>query len=139
MSAVKSGGQGKVARPLSPHLQVYAMTVSMMMSILHRITGASLYVGAPLLAAWLIAAAMGPDAYGMVTGLLGTTLGQIVLVGFTWALVHHALGGIRHFIWDFGIGYDLETVDLMAWSTIVVSVLVTAGIWALILFGFGAP
>src|SRR5262245_2425376 len=110
-------------RPLSPHLQIYRMTISMAMSVLHRITGAALYVGALLAAWWLIAAAIGPDYFAFVNGLFATPLGMIVLVGYSWALIHHMLGGLRHFVWDTGAGFDLGTIDLLAWGTIILSVL----------------
>ena len=117
-------------RPLSPHLQIYRPLINMMMSILHRMTGAALYFGTLLLAWWLVAAAVGPDYFAYVNGLLGTLLGQLVLIGYTWALVHHMLGGLRHFIWDTGRGFDIPTVNLLSWSTIVLSIVVTAAIWA---------
>lgn len=101
----------------------------MMMSIVHRITGAALYVGSLLLAWWLFAAAAGPDYYDYVSGLLGSWPGKIVLLGYTWALMHHLLGGLRHFIWDTGRGYDLKTVDLLSWGTLAGSLVLTASIW----------
>lgn len=101
----------------------------MMMSIVHRITGAALYVGSLLLAVWLLAAASGPDYYDYVAGLLGSWPGKIVLLGYTWALMHHLLGGLRHFIWDTGRGYDLKTVDLLSWGTLIGSLVLTALIW----------
>jgi len=101
----------------------------MMMSIVHRITGAALYVGSLLLAWWLLAAATGPDYYNYVAGLLGSWPGKIVLLGYTWALMHHLLGGLRHFIWDTGCGYDLKTVDLLSWGTLAGSLVLTALIW----------
>lgn len=124
---------GTVQRPLSPHLQVYRMTISMLMSILHRITGAALYFGTLLLAWWLVAAAIGPSYLAYVNSIFASIPGKIVLFGYTWALMHHMFGGIRHFIWDTGRGYDLKTVDLMSWGTIVLSVLSTAAIWAAVL------
>jgi len=130
MAEAKSARAGtRVERPLSPHLQVYRPLVNMVMSILHRITGAALYFGALLFAWWLIAAASGPDYFRFVNDLMGSLLGRLVLVGFSWALIHHAVGGIRHFIWDTGRGYDLKTVDLMSWGTIVLSVGLTAALW----------
>lgn len=120
-------------RPLSPHLQVYSPLINMVMSILHRITGAALYFGTILLAWWLIAAASGPQYYGFVTGLLGSPIGMIVLAGYTWALVHHALGGIRHLVWDTGRGFALSTVNAMSWSTILGSLALTVMIWAVAL------
>ena len=77
----------------------------MMMSIVHRITGAALYFGTLLLAWWLIAAASGPNAYAKVQWFMGTFIGRLILFGYTWALIHHMLGGIRHLIWDTGRGF----------------------------------
>jgi succinate dehydrogenase / fumarate reductase cytochrome b subunit len=106
----------------------------MVMSIVHRITGAALYFGALLLAWWLIAAALGPGELATVNGYLGSWLGQIVLIGMLWALLHHALGGIRHFIWDVGRGYELATIDLLSWLTIVLSVALTIIVWGIVLY-----
>ena len=118
-----------IQRPLSPHLSIYRLQINMLMSIVHRITGAALYVGSLLLAWWLFAAAAGPDYYNYVAGLLGSWPGKIVLLGYTWALMHHLLGGLRHFIWDTGRGYDLKTVDLLSWGTLAGSLVLTALIW----------
>jgi succinate dehydrogenase / fumarate reductase cytochrome b subunit len=116
-------------RPLSPHLQIFRPIVTMVMSILHRITGGALYFGMALLAWWLVAAASGPQSFNFVNGLFGTIIGQIVLFGFTWALVHHMLGGLRHFLWDLGYGFELKTANAMAWGTIIGSVSLTILLW----------
>lgn len=122
----------KPNRPLSPHLQVYRLIINMVMSIVHRITGAALYIGAIGLAWWLFAAAYGPEYFAYVSSWFTTWYGQAILFGYTWALMHHMIGGVRHFIWDLGLGYDLKTVDLMSWGTLVLSVLATALIWFLV-------
>jgi succinate dehydrogenase / fumarate reductase cytochrome b subunit len=127
--AEASSGQPARARPLSPHLQIYRPQINMVMSIVHRITGAALYFGTLLIVWWLLAAATGPDYFASVNGLLATWPGMVVIVGYTWALIHHMLGGLRHFVWDTGAGLDIATVDLMSWATIVLSVLLTAGLW----------
>jgi succinate dehydrogenase / fumarate reductase, cytochrome b subunit len=119
-------------RPLSPHLQVYSPLINMVMSIMHRITGAALYFGTIILVIWLLAAATGRGNYEMVTGFMMTIPGLIVMIGYTWALMHHALGGIRHLIWDTGRGFELGTVNTMSWLTIIGSLVITAGIWAYI-------
>lgn len=121
----------RAARPLSPHLQVYSFPINMTMSILHRITGAALYFGTIILAWWLMALASGPAYFDLVSGILGTALGKLVLLGYTWALVNHALGGIRHFIWDTGKGYVLGTIDLLCWSTLILSFVITLALWGL--------
>ncbi len=92
--AEASTGQPARARPLSPHLQIYRPQINMVMSILHRITGAALYFGTLLIVWWLVAAATGPDYFAFVNGLLATWPGMVIIVGFTWALIHHMLGGL---------------------------------------------
>jgi succinate dehydrogenase / fumarate reductase cytochrome b subunit len=117
------------ARPLSPHLQIYRPQINMVMSIWHRITGAALYFGSLLLAWWLFAAATSPAYFDFVNALFATWPGMLILVGYTWALIHHMLGGLRHFIWDTGQGFEIATVNLLSWATIILSVLMTAGLW----------
>ena len=121
-----------VDRPLSPHLQVYKMTISMLMSIIHRITGAALYFGTLLLAWWLISAATSPQYFNYVSSWFQTLPGQLIMVGYTWALLHHMLGGLRHFLWDTGRGFDLGTIDKLSWTTVVLSLAGTAAIWFLV-------
>lgn len=116
-------------RPLSPHLQIYKPILTMVMSILHRITGAALYFGTILLAWWLIAAAAGPDYFDFVNGIYGSFIGRLILFGFTWALVHHMLGGLRHFIWDMGAGFGREAREWLARATIIGSVTLTILLW----------
>jgi succinate dehydrogenase / fumarate reductase cytochrome b subunit len=116
-------------RPLSPHLQIYSPPINMVMSIVHRITGAALYVGTLLLAWWLIAAATGPEYFAYVRGIMGSAIGLIVLFGYSWALLHHMLGGIRHLVWDTGRGFDLATVDTLSWGTIIGSGALTVVLW----------
>jgi len=129
MSEAKSQAGGERARPLAPHLQIYAPKINMVMSVLHRMTGAALYAGTLLVAWWLLAAASGPDAYELAAGVLGSFPGKVVLFGYTWALAHHMLGGVRHFIWDAGFGFDLATVDLLSWGTLAGSLALTALLW----------
>jgi succinate dehydrogenase / fumarate reductase cytochrome b subunit len=129
--ADKTLGRGaRAARPLSPHLQIYSPLINMMMSIVHRITGAALYFGSALLAWWLVSAAVGPEYFADVSSWLNTWPGWIVLFGYTWALIHHALGGVRHFIWDSIHGFDLKTIDLLSWGSLVASVTLTLLVWA---------
>ncbi|MCV0426827.1 MAG: succinate dehydrogenase, cytochrome b556 subunit [Roseibium sp.] len=116
-------------RPLSPHLQIYKPILTMVMSILHRITGAALYFGTILLAWWLIAAAAGPSYFDFVNEIYGSIIGRLILFGFTWALVHHMLGGLRHFIWDMGAGFGKEAREWLAKATIIGSVTLTVILW----------
>jgi succinate dehydrogenase / fumarate reductase cytochrome b subunit len=130
--------EARVARPLSPHLTIFRPYVNMMMSILHRITGTVNYFGTVLLALWLGAAASGPESFETASGIAGSPLGLLILFGFTWSLIHHALGGIRHFIWDTGRGFDIQTVRTLSWATIIGSLSLTVIIWLIGLSKWGA-
>ena len=121
--------RSQFGRPTSPHLSIYRPTITMMMSIAHRITGAALYVGMVLVVWWLLAAASGPNAYATVQGFMGSIIGRLILVGFTWALMHHTLGGIRHFIWDMGYGFGPSEREWLAWATLIGSLALTLLIW----------
>ncbi len=124
-------------RPLSPHLQIYSPLINMVMSIVHRITGAALYFGSLLLTWWLIAAASGPDYYNYVMSWFGWWPAKIILLGYTWALMHHMMGGLRHLIWDSGHGYDLRMVDVLSWGSLAASLTLTAIIWISVALGGG--
>ena len=117
------------ARPLSPHLTVYKPTITMTMSIVHRITGGALYFGTLLVAWWLIAAAISQEYFDFVNWIYGSWFGRLVLFGYTWALMHHMLGGIRHFVWDTGSGLEKHTASRIAWATLAGSVVLTVLIW----------
>jgi succinate dehydrogenase / fumarate reductase cytochrome b subunit len=118
-------------RPLSPHLQIYKPIPTMVMSIVHRITGAALAAGTILLAWWLIAAASGKPYFDWVSWLFGTWIGLIVLFGYTWALIHHMLGGLRHFMWDMGHGFDKHFTTKVARIMPIVSICLTVLVWVI--------
>lgn len=116
-------------RPLSPHLQIYKPIPTMVMSIVHRITGGALYFGTVLVAWWLIAAATGQGYFDLVNWILGTIVGRLILFGYTWALLHHMLGGFRHFFWDLGYGFDPALSTRVAKLMLVASICLTVLVW----------
>jgi len=124
-----SNAHPKASRPLSPHLQIYHMALTMFVSITQRVTGVAMYFGTVLLAWWLLAAATGPAHFRLVSDLAGSWIGLIVLFGYTWALMFHALGGIRYFIWDTGRGMGKPARDQIALANIVGSVVLTIVLW----------
>ncbi|MCL1633493.1 succinate dehydrogenase, cytochrome b556 subunit [Luteimonas sp. SX5] len=122
-------------RPLSPHLQVYRWQITMTMSILHRVTGCALAVGAFGLAWWLLAMAAGGDHYANFAQCLASPLGKFVLFGFTASLVYHLFNGIRHLLWDAGRGFDIPAVYKSGYTVIALSIIVTAALWFLAMRG----
>jgi len=126
-----------VERPLSPHLTIYRLTLTMIMSIVHRITGAALYVGTLLVAWWLIAAASGPNGYATVQWFMGSWIGRLMLFGYTWALIHHMLSGLRYLIWDTGRGFGPSEREWLSRATLFGSVTLTVVPWIVGYLVFG--
>ena len=124
-------------RPLSPHLQVYRWQLTMTMSILHRASGVVATVGAFGLAWWLMAIAAGGDDYRQAAEWVASPVGLVLLFGFSLALVYHLLNGIRHLLWDIGWGFEIPEVYASGWTVAVLTVVLTAAIWAVVL-GSGA-
>jgi succinate dehydrogenase / fumarate reductase, cytochrome b subunit len=119
----------KSNRPLSPHLSIYKPIPTMVMSIAHRLTGVALYFGTILVAWWLIAASTSENYFDFVQTFMGAWFGRLILFGFTFALMHHMLGGIRHLIWDTGRLFDKDTATKLAWANLAGSIVLTLLIW----------
>ncbi len=116
-------------RPISPHLQIYRWTLTMAMSIIHRATGAALYAGTLLVAWWLLATASGPTAFATMQGFMGSFVGRFILFGYTWALVHHLLSGLRHFVWDLGYGFGPSEREWLTRAALIGSLSITVILW----------
>ncbi len=119
-------------RPLSPHLQIWRWHVTMAASILNRVTGGALTVGAILVFLWLMALAFGPGTYATFTGCMGSPPGLLVWFGLTLALCLHLAGGVRHLIWDAGHGLSPRTADGLSWASIMGGVLLALAFWTLL-------
>ena len=135
----RTTAQAQRTRPLSPHLQVYKFMLTYVMSGFHRVSGFVLYFGVVLIAWWLVAAASGPNAYANVEWFMGSLIGRLVLLGYTWALLHHMLGGIRHLIWDVGLGFEPNEREFLALATIVGSITLTLVVWVIGYLAAGGP
>ena len=112
-------------RPLSPHLFIYKWQITMVLSIVQRITGVGMFFGTALICWWLVAAAIGDPALDIVYMVSGSWFGQLVLFFFVWALFQHMLQGIRHFIWDFGKGFGEERRFLYSWIIVAAGFVLT--------------
>ena len=112
-------------RPLSPHLQIYRKQITSVLSILNRLTGIGLALGAVLVVWWFVAAATSPGYFALVDRVLTSWPGLFVLVGSLWALWFHTLNGVRHLVWDTGRGFSLDMVTKSGWAVVGGSVLAT--------------
>jgi succinate dehydrogenase / fumarate reductase cytochrome b subunit len=119
-----------IRRPLSPHAGIYRWPVTMVASILNRITGVAISVGTLLLVWWLVAAASGPASFALVQEFLISPLGLLLLFGWTLALSYHFWSGLRHLAWDAGYGFAQKALNPVTWAVLALTVLSTAAIWA---------
>lgn len=118
------------SRPLSPHLTIWRWGPHMLVSILHRMTGAALSTaGLALLVWWLMAIAGGAKTYDNFMRAAMHPIGLIVLVGLTWAFFQHLLSGVRHLVMDSGAGFELQTNKRFAVLTLAGSLVLTLLIW----------
>lgn len=115
--------------PLSPHLQIYRLPLTALLSIAHRITGVILAAGSLLLIWVLAGAAESAETYESIMLHLVSWYGQIFLLGFVFSLYLHFCNGVRHLFWDVGYGFELETVDLTAKLAIAVAIVLTIATW----------
>lgn len=116
-------------RPRSPNIQIYRPQLTSVLSILNRLTGIVLSACAVGLVVWLIAAAAGPQAYGVVQGAIASWIGQIMLFAATFAFFLHLCGGIRHLVWDTVHGFELRSIYISGWAVVAGSVILTPAAW----------
>ena len=117
------------ARPTSPHLQIYRWTITMVMSIAHRATGIANYAGSALLVLWLGAAAWGQEPLDVVNSIYGSWFGQLVLFAYTWSLLHHMMGGLKHFVWDTAMLMEPGQREAISWASLGASIVLTLLVW----------
>ena len=120
-------------RPISPHLQIYAPQITSVLSITHRFTGIALYLSAILFSAFVISASFGETTFDLVQSLVGSWLGKTVLFCITLAVYYHLSNGIRHLFWDFGKGFDLNSVRLSGYAVLAFSLFLTSVTWVIAL------
>jgi succinate dehydrogenase / fumarate reductase cytochrome b subunit len=125
-------------RPRSPHLQIYRWPVTMLTSILHRMTGVAMGAGLVLVAWWLIATASGPSAYADFMSCAGSIPGRLVLFALSLSLIYHLLNGIRHLVWDVGAGFEKHSAERAGRLVIGLAVVLTLAIWAWAYHSMGA-
>ena len=125
-------------RPLSPHLQIYKKQVQMMTSITHRATGIALAVGTLLVVCGLLHLAAGEESFNHFKGIIGSPVGIILLLGWSWSLFYHLCNGIRHLVQDAGLGYEIPQFIRSSWLSVAGSIVLTVLVWAYVWMAGGA-
>ncbi|CAG7856737.1 succinate dehydrogenase / fumarate reductase, cytochrome b subunit [biofilm metagenome] len=104
----------KHPRPTSPHLQIYRLPLTGLISITHRITGVLLSAGLILIVAFLYVIAQGEVAYQGLQVITGYGLVKLIYWGFVFALYFHVCHGVRHLLWDVGAGFEAGHLNKFA-------------------------
>jgi len=117
------------SRPMSPHLQIYKLPPTAMMSVLHRGTGVVISIGT-LFLVWILAkAAMGAETFETTQNVVSSWFGYLVLFGFTFSLYAHFCNGIRHLLWDVGYGFDVSKANTGAMFSFGAAIALTILTW----------
>ncbi len=119
--------ENKDKRPLSPHISIYKWQITSVLSIAHRLSGIAIYIGAILLAWWIIANIYGCALW--VNSFITSPIGKLFLVLWSIGLFYHMLNGIRHLFWDMGKGFEIPTVNRTGIFVIIGTILLTALSW----------
>ena len=122
----------KSDRPLSPHLSIYRWPITMTLSILHRATGVAMSLGFVVLVVWLFGAASGEESYAIFVEAMGSTIGGLMLIGWSFAFFFHLSNGVRHLFWDMGRGFEKQQANASSWVVLVAATVLTAGFWMML-------
>ena len=116
-------------RPVYLNLFAIRQPLPAIVSILHRASGALLFLaGIPLLL-WLVQRSLAsPDAWEQMRATLSSPLAKLVLVVLAWAYFHHFIAGIRHLMMDMHWGMDLKSARQSAAVALVLGILLTLAI-----------
>ena len=115
--------------PLSPHLQIYKWHISSLLSITHRIAGIINLLALILIFFWLVFLSLGESNYELFLATINSFFGKFILIGFTWSMIFHLLGGIRHLAWDLGYGFEIKTANISGIIVIESSLALTILFW----------
>ncbi len=116
-------------RPLSPHISIYRWPITMVLSILHRATGIAMTAGFIVFVIWLFDAASGPDAYAAFQSAMGSLIGKLLLIGWSFAFFYHLCNGVRHLVWDSGRGFEITQANRSSWIVLAGAALLSAAFW----------
>jgi succinate dehydrogenase / fumarate reductase cytochrome b subunit len=122
-------------RPLSPFMIPvwYRFQVTSFLSILHRLTGIALALGSILLAWWLVSVAAGGELFAVTHAFIASSIGMLLLFGWSIAFFYHLCNGIRHLAWDAGHGFELRQAYRSGYTVLVATALLTALTWLYVL------
>ena len=124
----------KKKRPKNLDLTTIRLPLPGILSILHRVSGAGLFLLLPLLL-WLFQSSVStPESFATFKVVATSPFVKIILLGLLWAFCHHFCAGIRYLFLDMHVGIDLESARLSSKIVFVVSIALTVILGATLLW-----
>jgi len=124
----------KKRRPKNLDLPTIRLPLPGILSIIHRVSGAALFLLLPFLL-WLLQSSLAsPETFAGARDVVGHPLVRIVLLGLIWFYMHHFCAGIRYLLLDLHKGVELEAARLSSKVVFVVSIALTLIIGAKVLW-----
>jgi len=123
----------KKKRPVNLDLTTIRLPLPGKVSILHRVSGAGLFLCLPLLL-WLLSASLtSAETFATFKAVFSTLPAKVVLAGLLWAFVHHFCAGIRFLLLDLHVGIEKEAARKSAGVVLAVSIPLTLILWGVLL------
>ena len=117
--------QGK-NRPISPHLTIYKPQYTSVLSILHRITGLALIASLFVVIFWFLSIAFGEKYYVWYLWFISSFPIQTIMILSIWAIWYHTCNGVRHLLWDIGLGLEIRWIRPSSIAVLVLSTILSA-------------
>lgn len=117
-----------MTKPISPHLSIYKKQISSVLSILHRISGAGVFIGLLLFVLWFTGFVFSNFAYCYIAIFAYWPIKLLVFLTAA-GLIYHLCNGIRHLFWDMGLGFSIPVMHKTGWAVVIVSALLLLLFW----------
>lgn len=124
----------KLDRPLSPHLGIYKPQISSTLSIMHRASGVVNFIGLLAFVWWIVGVTFSPQSpmESWVWSFFSSSIGHFILIAWSFSMFFHFCTGMRHLMWEAGVGFSIKAMELSGWIAVAMSVLLTAIAWLII-------
>ena len=123
-----------MARPRPKYLNLVQIRLPVpgLVSIMHRVSGAALFLFIPFLLTLFEMSLDSPQTYARFKGVAGHWAIKLILIGLAWAYLHHLLAGVRHLALDLHYGSDLAPARATSWAVLAGGIVLTAAFAVLI-------
>jgi succinate dehydrogenase / fumarate reductase cytochrome b subunit len=112
-------------RPKFLTLTQIQMPLPAVLSIMHRVSGAVLFLALPLLLWGFQQSLVSFGAFGELRAFFANWLVKLIVIGLLWGFFHHLCAGIRYLALDLDIGTDLEAARSSSWAVFAASIVMT--------------